>query len=353
MLNDLHINLGAKLVDFAGFEMPIQYQNLKEEVNAVRSGCGIFDVSHMGEFFVTGKEAIKFVDHLLTNDFLNAEMGKAVYSPLCNESGMIIDDLIAYKLGAEDVMICVNASNIEKDFTWMQSHIKGFDAKIKDQSNDYSLLAIQGPASVECLMKVASELNVDSLNYYDAKRATSDSSIIIARTGYTGEDGFEIFASHDFIRSLWTSLVESTTASPCGLGARDVLRLEVCYPLYGHELDDTVTPLDSGLKWCTKLNKDSFIGKEALLSYEPKYQSIKLVLEKGIPREGYEVTNQDDELIGKITSGTMSVSLKKGIAFARISKEKLDTTNEFYVNIRDKKYNATRVMKAFVQGGHK
>lgn len=353
-LNSLHSELGAKLVNFAGFEMPIHYKSLKEEVIAVRNGCGVFDVSHMGEFFVTGNEAHKFVDYIMTNDFLSSPEGKAVYSPMCDDKGMMLDDLIAYKLSKNEAMICVNASNIDKDFNWMKSHITGFDANIDDQSDSFSLLAIQGPKSESVLNSIYDSFGVPQMEYYGVKEIKhNDGRVIIARTGYTGEDGFEVFGQHDFIIDLWEKLISSKGVSPCGLGARDVLRLEVAYPLYGHELDDTVTPLDCGLKWCTKLEAGDFIGKEALQNYQPRFQTVKLVMLKGIARENYKVLDQDQKEIGYITSGTMSVSNSQGIALARINKEKVNTTTDFYVNIRNKNYKATRVMKAFVVGGHK
>jgi aminomethyltransferase len=248
-------------------------------------------------------------------------------------------------------MICVNASNIDKDFDWMKSHISGFDAKIDDQSDSFSLLAIQGPKSESVLND---SFDLSGLEYYGVKEIqNSGGRVIIARTGYTGEDGFEVFGPHDFIIDLWTRLMAKEGVSPCGLGARDVLRLEVCYPLYGHELDDTVTPLDCGLKWCTKLDTGDFIGKESLQNYKTRFQTVKLVMSKGIAREHYKVLDQNQDEIGYITSGTMSVSNSQGIALARINKEKVNTTTDFYVNIRNKNYEATRIKKAFVAGGHK
>lgn len=351
-LHDEHLALKAKMAPFAGFDMPIQYTSVKEEVLAVRNNVGIFDVSHMGEFIVTGPDAIKFVDHLVTNDFQNAEMLKAVYSPLCRDNGTVIDDLISYKLANEKVLICVNASNIDKDWNWISSKISGFNIKLENQSNDFSLIAIQGPKTEEVLKKLEI-LDTTDFPYYSIKELDfHGEKLILARTGYTGEDGFEIFSSHSMAKALWKKF-QDCGALPCGLAARDVLRLEVCYPLYGHELTDDVTPLDAGLSWTVKLTKSNFISKSFLETYKAKYQLVKLSLEKGIPREGYAVLNGNKEIIGKVTSGTMSVVNNKGIALALVEKAKISADKKYYIDIRNQQYEATVHTKAFVNGGHK
>lgn len=351
-LTSEHIKLGAKMAPFAGFNMPLQYTSVKEEVVAVRENVGVFDVSHMGEFFVTGPEAVKFVDYALTNDFAGAAIGKAVYSPLCRENGTVIDDLIAYKLEEEKILICVNASNIEKDFSWLKSLVGGFDCKLENHSNDYSLLALQGPSSQSVMKKLQLELGED-FDYYSAKELSSPhGELIIARTGYTGEDGFEIFGGHEAIKKLWSKLIEAKVI-PCGLASRDVLRLEVAYPLYGHEIHDDVTPLDASLKWTVKADKVSFMGKEALGNYKPKYRLVKLSLEKGIPREGYDILNSREEKIGTITSGTMSVTLGRGIGIGLVEKDKFPEQKDFKVKIRKNTFDAQYHAKAFVNGGHK
>ena len=344
-----HEALGARMVDFAGWLMPIQYKNLKEEVKAIRESVGVFDVSHMGEFFVKGPDAIKFADHVVTNDISGAENLKAIYSPLCREDGTIIDDLIVYKLAEDELMICVNAANIKKDFDWLKSKVESFNCELTDRSSEFSLLALQGPKSFEILQKLSLGFKPSDMEYYSIERS---GDTLVARTGYTGEDGFEIFASHDRIKMIWKEMMDLGVA-PCGLGSRDVLRLEVCYPLYGHELNDEVTPLDSGLKWTVKPSKDEFIGKAALSDYTPKYQLIKLTLDKGIPREGYSVENAAGDQIGEITSGTMSVVLNKGIALARVKKELYNPEAEIIVDIRGRKYPAELNKKPFVTGGHK
>ena len=348
-----HLGLNAKMVDFAGWEMPIQYKNLKEEVLAVRENVGVFDVSHMGEFFIEGPGALDFIDYMVTNDIKNAEINKAIYSPLCREDGTIIDDLIVYKLSGEKLMICVNASNIEKDYNWFESKVSDFDCKLSNQSDKFSLLALQGPKTSEIMNKLDLGFSFQEIPYYSIDHQNvSDDFVALARTGYTGEDGFEIFGSHTYIKNIWSQLMKLGVA-PCGLGARDVLRLEVCYPLYGHELTDEVLPTESGLNWTVKKDKPNFLGKEAIVGHTPRTQIIKITLEKGIPREGYKLENEKGEVIGEITSGTMSVILKKGIALARVDKNLLKEANEILVDIRGKKYNAQKESKPFVSGGHK
>ncbi len=366
-LYDEHLKLKAKMLPFGGFNMPIQYTSVKEEVLAVRNQVGIFDVSHMGEFFVRGRDAINFVDYLITNDFKNAEFNKAVYSPLCRDNGTIIDDLIAYKLSPEEVLICVNASNIDKDWSWICTQYEKmqstFHVTISNESNDYSLIAIQGPKAKELLLNIHAftEAEEKEFLYYSILKKSfptelnSPGTMMIARTGYTGEDGFEVFANHKQIKILWNEFIR-LGGTPCGLAARDVLRLEVCYPLYGHELTDEVTPLDTGLLWTVKFQKENFIGKQSLLDLHSKgapYQLVKLSLEKGIPREGYRVLNSDLTPVGVVTSGTMSVVLNKGIAMAKVKKELLKGDKKYFIEIRSNSIEANYHTQSFIKGGHK
>ena len=351
-LHQKHIDLKAKMAPFAGFDMPIQYTSVKEETIAVRENVGVFDVSHMGEFFVEGKDAVAFVDYIVTNDFAGAALEKAVYSPLCREDGTIVDDLIAYKLGQERVLICVNAANIEKDWNWISSKTEGFDINLTNQSEDYSLLAIQGPKSEEVL-NAMELIPTGDFPYYSAKEFDwKEAKVILARTGYTGEDGFEVFGSAETISQVWEQLMKAGVV-PCGLASRDVLRLEVCYPLYGHELSDNWTPLDAGLKWTVKLNKEKFIGKEFLSDYKPSKRLIKLSLDKGIPRDGYAIQNDQGEEIGSVTSGTMSVTTGKGICLALVDRSKFPENKMFQIAIRNRVFEANYHAKAFVEGGHK
>lgn len=350
-LYDEHVKLGGKIVPFAGWDMPVQYTSVKDEVLAVRNNVGVFDVSHMGEFFVEGDDAETFVDQLVTNDIVNAPTGKAIYSPLCREDGTVIDDLIVYKLAPGRVLICVNAGNIDKDFSWIKSKHQGFKSNLTNRSNDYSLLAIQGPKAFEILKPLLQDL--PDIEYYSVhETAFENQPVIVARTGYTGEDGFEIFGTNEGTKALWQKLM-SLKVTPCGLAARDVLRLEVGYPLYGHELNDEVNPYDAGLGWTVKGSKTKFIGKDALASKPARYKLVKLILDKGIPREGYPVLNSKNEAIGVITSGTMSVVLNKGVAFARIQIDKAPSDEVFIVDIRQKPYPAQLTKKPFVTGGHK
>ncbi len=350
-LYDEHVKLGAKIVPFAGWDMPVQYTSVKDEVLAVRQGAGVFDVSHMGEFFIEGDDAEAFADYIVTNDIQGATTGKAIYSPLCRENGTVIDDLIVYKLSPGRVLICVNASNIDKDFNWIKSKHQGFKCNLTNRSADFSLLALQGPKSFEILKPLLNEL--PDLDYYSVyESAFEGESVIAARTGYTGEDGFEIFGAHETIKALWKKLM-SLNVTPCGLAARDVLRLEVGYPLYGHELNDEVTPYDAGLGWAVKLAKTNFIGKESLTPKPSRYKLVKLILDKGIPREGYPILNSQNETIGLVTSGTMSVVLNKGVAMARIQIDKVPSDEVVLVDIRQKAYPAQITKKPFVTGGHK
>jgi aminomethyltransferase len=347
-LYERHLALKAKMSPFAGFEMPVQYSSVKDEVIAVRQKSGLFDVSHMGEFFVRGSDAVRFVDEMITNDFANAPVGKAVYSPLCRQDGTVIDDLIAYKLADDYVLICVNASNIQKDWNWLQTHALNYDCDLVDRSSEFSLLALQGPDSV-AMMKAAGFQIDDGLDYYGV---SIQEPCIIARTGYTGEDGFEIFGPHNQILSLWDRFID-LGVTPAGLAARDVLRLEVCYPLYGHELNDTITPLDASLKWTVKSAKPNFMGKEALSTYKPLKKLVKLSLEKGIPRDHYPVLNSQGTQIGEVTSGTMSVTTGMGIAMALIDVDNYPQDEQFYIQIRSNTYPARLHKKAFHTGGHK
>jgi len=350
-LYDEHVKLNAKIVPFAGWDMPVQYTSVKDEVLAIRNNVGVFDVSHMGEFFVEGKDAEQFVDYLVTNDIIGAPTGKAIYSPLCRDNGTVIDDLIVYKLAPGRVLICVNASNIDKDFLWIKSQLHGFDCTLKNKSDEYSLLALQGPKSYQILKPLLKEL--PDLEYYSVFETQFEGApVIIARTGYTGEDGFEVFGDHACIKHLWQIFMNNGVV-PCGLAARDVLRLEVCYPLYGHELNDELNPYDAGLGWTVKGQKPRFIGKAALADKKAHYKLFKLTLDRGIPREGYQVLNGKNEVIGIITSGSMSVVTNKGIAFARIQIDKVPVDEVFLVDIRQKPYAAQLVKKPFVTGGHK
>jgi len=348
-----HIELNAKMLPFAGFNMPIQYsEGIKSEIEAVRNTAGIFDVSHMGEFFVEGPESNKFIDYMISNNYLKSPIGKAVYSPLCRENGTVIDDLIAYKLSENNSLICVNASNIDKDWNWFYKHAEKFDISLTNKSEEYSLIALQGPNAENILKMLEFDSKVLSLEYYGAIESSFRSqSLIVARTGYTGEDGFELFCKNEFINQMWGLLIDSG-AKPCGLGARDVLRVEVCYPLYGHELNDELTPLDAALKWTVKTDKN-FIGRDALHEVSSNYRLVKLSLDKGIPREGYKILDSDKNEIGLISSGTMSPTINQGIGIGRVKRDLWPKDLKFNIQVRKNIISANYIKGAFVTGGHK
>lgn len=353
VLYDEHVKLGGQVVPFAGWMLPVQYSSIKDEVIAVRKDCGIFDVSHMGEFFVEGSDAINFTNYLVCNDIANSPLGKAIYSPLLNDEGKCLDDLIIYLLSNERILICVNAANVEKDWQWIQkvSKSKSWNIKLTNQSNKYSLLALQGPKAEKILSQI---INADynSIPYYGVQTAQfNNQEVLLARTGYTGEDGFEIFCLNQDAISIWQKAC-SLGAKPCGLGARDCLRVEVAYPLYGHELNEELTPLDAGLKWTVKMKKLDFIGKSKLENYIPSMKQIKFFALKGIPREGYLLKATSGEILGKVTSGTLSPTINRGIGLGLI-KADVDVNQAMMVEIRSQLFPIELTREAFVKGGHK
>ena len=351
-LSDQHRELGAKMTLFAGHSMPLLYSSIKDEVLAVRNEVGVFDVSHMGEIFIEGTDTESFIDFLLCNDFLGAKEGKAVYSPLCNGDGMILDDLIAYKLEKGRAFLCVNAANVQKDQNWIFSHAKKFRVKVTNRSSDYSLLALQGPKAENILLQLK-VLTQSGLPSYAVKSTMhKDKELIVARTGYTGEDGFEIFGTHASLRELWGQMME-IGVMPCGLASRDVLRIEAAYPLYGQELSEKWTPLDAGLRWAVKWEGEDFIGKSALSVYQPRFRLIKLSLDRGIPRLKHSVCNSRGIPLGWVTSGTLSPTIGKGIGLALVERTKLpkslSSESQFQVVIRDKPYPAKYCARAFLR----
>lgn len=353
VLHDEHVKLQGQIVPFAGWMLPVQYTSIKEEVAAVRNTCGLFDVSHMGEIFVEGKDALAFVDYLVCNDIKSSPIGKAIYSPLLNFEGTCVDDLIVYLLAADRILICVNASNIDKDWSWIQkvATTQKWDIKLSNVSQNYSLLALQGPDSEKILSKII-PCDYKALPYYGAQTALYQNvEVIIARTGYTGEDGFEIFTPNALAINLWQQLLTGG-AKPCGLGARDCLRVEVAYPLYGHELHEEITPLDAGLKWTVKMKKNDFVGKKNLISHQIQWKQIKFFASKGIPRDGYLLKSITGEVLGKVTSGTLSPTINRGIGLGLI---KVDAKIEdgILVEIRNQLFPIEITKEPFVKGGHK
>ena len=335
------------MVSFGGFEMPIQYTDIADEHIAVRTACGVFDVSHMGEVLVTGREAERFVQHIFTNDVAGAPVGKIFYGMMLHPNGGTIDDLLVYKEGDERFFLVINAANIDKDYAWISEQVKAFDAVAENQSDYYGQLAVQGPKAEGVVEKVLG-LPCQELVFYTFKKMqVGDETIIISRTGYTGEDGFEIYASHGLIQQMWDKLMESGEAKPCGLGCRDTLRFEVGLPLYGDELTDDLSPLEAGLGIFVKLDKEEFVGKEAIARQKAEGITRKIVgieLEgRAIPRHGYEVV-ADDKVIGEVTTGYNCISTGKSVCMALldINHAKLDTPVQVRIH---KKLQPGKVIK--------
>lgn len=335
--------------------MPIQYTNIVDEHNAVRQACGIFDVSHMGEVLITGAESEKFVNYIFTNDIAGAPDGKIFYGMMCHPTGGVVDDLLVYKMGAERFFLVINASNIDKDVTWIMEHAKEFDVVVEHQSEKYGEVAVQGPKTEEIVERILG-LQCSDLTFYTCKEVeVNGETIIISRTGYTGEDGFEIYASHAFTNEVWDKLVGSGEVKPCGLGCRDTLRFEVGLPLYGDELTDEITPLEAGLGMFAKLDKD-FIGRDALVAQKAEGLKRKIVgielKDKAIPRHGYPV-EVDGKVIGEVTTGYNSISTGKSVCMAMIDIEyaKLDT--EVEVRIRKKVFPGVVTKKRFYDKNYK
>lgn len=356
-LYDKHVALGAQMSPFGGFVMPIQYKGIVEEHNAVRHGCGVFDVSHMGEVSVTGADAEKFVNHIFTNDVTAGPVGKCFYGMMLNPDGGVVDDLLVYKRDDDDFFLVINASNIEKDVAWIRSCADGYDVMVDNMSDCLGELAVQGPAAEEVMTGVLG-LDCARLSFYTFMTLDIDGeSVIGSRTGYTGEDGFEIYASPGMVNHMWDKLIESGKVEPCGLGCRDTLRFEVGLPLYGNELGDDISPLEAGLGIFVKLDKDEFIGKDAVMKLKEDGLRRKLVgielLDRAIPRHGYEVLNVDGEPVGVVTTGYHAISVDKSVALALVdvAYSAIDTPLE--VRIRRKTFPAKVVKKKFFKKSYK
>ena len=374
-LYDRHVALGALMSPFGGFIMPIQYSNITDEHNAVRQHCGVFDVSHMGEVRITGPDAERYVQHIFTNDVSGAPVGQIYYGMMLYPNGGTVDDLLVYKMGENDFFLVINAANIDKDVAWMKEHTAGFDIKLDHQSDYYGQLAVQGPEA-EAVVEEVLGIPCSELKFYTAKtlsnsplkgedsskeasplRGGLEGSVIISRTGYTGEDGFEIYGSHEFTQKAWDKLIESGRCKPCGLGCRDTLRFEVGLPLYGDELSADISPVMAGLSMFCKLDKEEFIGKEALVEQKANGVPQKLVgielADKAIPRHGYAVLNTDGEVVGEVTTGYHCLSVDKSVCMALVKTEyaKLDTP--LAVQIRKKVFEGKVVKKKFYDKHYK
>lgn len=339
-LYDRHVDLNAKMEPFAGFYMPISYTGIIEEHQAVRQHSGMFDVSHMGEIRIKGKDAIPFVEYVTSNEIASKPFGKVIYGLILYENGTCVDDLLVYKVAEDELFLCVNASNVAKDYSWIVEQSGNFDVLIKNESDEWSEIAVQGPES-ETILQDLLKLDLSDLTFYTFKTAVwQGHDLLISRTGYTGEDGFEIYGDAIAIPELWDLFLQSGKIMPCGLGCRDTLRFEASLPLYGHELSDQITPLEAGLGSFVKFEKPNFIGKEALLKQKELGVPKKLVglelTERAIPRQGYEVFSGETQ-IGVVTTGYLSISTDKCIANAFIDPKYAKLGDPIFVQIRKKK----------------
>ena len=350
-LYDCHVELGAKMVPFAGYMMPVQYTDIIEEHMAVRTKVGIFDVSHMGEVIISGNDALKNINYLFTNDFTNMTDGRVRYSPMCNPEGGVIDDLLIYRMKQDKYLVVVNASNREKDVSWMKEHIFG-QVTLEDVSDAFAQIALQGPKAKAVLAKLTDEYNIPEKYYtFIESGQVAGVDCLVSQTGYTGEFGYELYCASTDAQKLWDSLLEAGKDEgllPCGLGARDTLRLEAAMPLYGHEMDDNISPLETGLDFGVKLQKDDFIGKDALLAKsEPKITRVGLkVTGRGIIREHCPVFCGEDK-IGDTTSGTFLPYLNGAYAMALVEKDHSAIGTVLSVDIRGRRVEAEIVPLPF------
>ncbi len=352
-LTETHIALGAKMVPFAGYNMPVSYEGVNIEHQTVREAVGVFDVSHMGEFLITGPQALNLIQKVTTNDASKLVDGKAQYSCFPNDTGGIIDDLIIYKIANEKYLLVVNASNIQKDWDWISSH-NTMNAEMRNLSEDYSLLAIQGPKAAESMQTLTS-VNLQEMKFYTFKVAdfAGIDHVIISATGYTGSGGFEIYCKNSEVQQIWNNVLEAGATygiKPIGLAARDTLRLEMGYCLYGNDIDDSTSPIEAGLGWITKFTKD-FINADELANEKKRGPKRKLVGfeldERGIPRQGYDIVDGNGSTIGVVTSGTMSPSLRKGIGLGYVPTLFADSGSKINIQIRKKSIPATVIKPPF------
>ena len=355
-LTETHIALGAKMVPFAGYNMPVSYEGVNIEHETVRNGVGVFDVSHMGEFLITGPNALDLIQKVTSNDASKLIDGKAQYSCFPNDQGGIVDDLIVYKIADEKYLLVVNASNIQKDWDWISSH-NSMGAEMRDLSEDYSLLAIQGPKAAAAMQSLTS-VDLEALKFYTFEVAdfAGIEHVIISATGYTGSGGFEIYCKNTEVKQIWDKVLEAGTdfgIKPIGLAARDTLRLEMGYCLYGNDIDDTTSPIEAGLGWITKFSKD-FINAEELGKQKERGAEKKLVGfeldERGIPRQGYDIVDGNGNVIGNVTSGTMSPSLGKGIGLGYVPTIFAKPDSKINIQVRKKAIPATVVKLPFYKG---
>jgi aminomethyltransferase len=353
VLSEIHESIGGKMVEFAGYNMPVQYEGVKAEHHTVRNEVGVFDVSHMGEVFVSGEKALDFLQYITSNDVSKLTPGKIQYTCLPNADGGIVDDFLLYMLEENSYLLVVNASNMEKDLAWINKH-NTFGCTINNQSDNYSLLAVQGPKSIELLQELTN-VNMSDIKYYNFKTGSISGvdDVILSRTGYTGEIGFELYVKNEDVKQLWEALfTTSIEMKPIGLAARDTLRLEKGFCLYGNDINDTTSPIEAGLGWITKFTKE-FINHEQLKAQKEGSATRKLVgiqlVDKGIARKDYPIVDSDGNEIGIVTSGTMSPTLNKAIAMAYVPKELSKVGSEVYIQVRKKQLKAEVVALPFVK----
>jgi aminomethyltransferase len=355
-LSHIHEQLGAKMVPFAGYNMPVSYEGVNAEHETVRKAVGVFDVSHMGEFLITGPKALDLIQKVCSNDVSKLVDGQAQYNCLPNETGGIVDDLIVYKLKDEEYLLVVNASNIDKDWDWISKN-NSAGATMRNLSEDYSLLAIQGPKAIEAMQSLTSE-DLSAIKFYHFKIAdfAGIEHVIISATGYTGSGGFEIYCKNSEVEQVWNKVFEAGKnfgIKPIGLAARDTLRLEMGFCLYGNDINDNTSPLEAGLGWITKFTKD-FTNSESLKKQKEEGVKRKLIgfelTERGIPRHDYEIVDKDGKNIGIVTSGTMAPSLNKGIGMGYVTVENSAPETEIFIQIRNKPVAATVVKTPFYKG---
>ncbi|KSU88440.1 glycine cleavage system protein T [Bacillus sp. VT 712] len=349
-LYDVYQQYGGKIIDFGGWALPVQFSSIKEEHHAVRTKAGLFDVSHMGEFDVKGTTSLAFLQKVMTNDVSVLRPGKALYTAMCYEDGGTVDDLLVYQKGEDDYLLVVNAANIEKDFEWLQQH-KPEGIELVNRSSEFALLALQGPAAQGVLQKLTDE-SLSDLKPFTFKDDVEVAGVraLVSRTGYTGEDGFELYCSASDVVTLWTELLKNEEVVPCGLGARDTLRFEATLALYGQELSKDITPIEARIGFAVKTDKEDFIGKEVLKRQREEGPNRKLVglemIDKGIPRHGYEVFSEEEE-IGFVTTGTQSPTLNKNIGLALIDAKHAELGTEVYVQVRKRRLKAKVVKTPF------
>lgn len=357
-LYDSHVALGAKMSPFAGFMMPIQYSSITEEHNAVRHAVGMFDVSHMGETFVSGPDAEKFVNHIFTNEIRGFAPGKVLYGMMLHPDGGVVDDLLVYREFEPDhFLLVVNAANIDKDYEWILAQTAGYDVKVVNDSDNWGQIAVQGPGAEKVVTEVLGLAEAAELTFYTYYEAQwNGHRMVVSRTGYTGEDGFELYTTCEDIKEIWKKLLDNGVV-PCGLGCRDTLRFEAGLPLYGDELSDTITPIEAGLGMFCKLDKEEFIGKDVVAKQKAEGTERKLVgielADKAIPRATYPVETEDGTQVGVVTTGYHSISLEKSICFAMVQTaySKLDTP--LWIRIRKKVFPGKVIKKRFYQTNYK